>query len=117
MGEYFGNRELSGNPVTHRRDRGINLDFAKTSQPGHVPATGFSARWQGSLQTKQAGEDRFGLTVRGDRARNSITARGLNLRAVMLYLSNWALLHGAQAKTTYSRPLKPNVHCTPYWSC
>ncbi|HTZ21426.1 MAG TPA: glycoside hydrolase family 3 C-terminal domain-containing protein [Opitutaceae bacterium] len=64
-GDYFANRELSGQPVAQRRDRGLDLDFSKAPLPENVPSSGFSARWSGQLQTKQAGQYRLAISARG----------------------------------------------------
>ena len=64
-GEYFGNTELTGEPVLRRRDRGVNLDFSSATRPSAVPERGASARWRGELETKQAGEYRFAISARG----------------------------------------------------
>jgi beta-glucosidase len=68
-GEWYANPDLSGEPAARRTERPIcfGCDPARppvTLPPG-VPASGISARWNGTLQTTLAGEYRFIVRVRG----------------------------------------------------
>jgi hypothetical protein len=61
-GEYFANRELSGDPVLVRNDPAIKFDWGTGSPGSGVPADDFSARWTRSLYFK-AGTYRFHIQV------------------------------------------------------
>jgi beta-glucosidase len=68
--EYFSNRDLAGVPAVRRTEQPPNFDDAskKTSfwrRPQEVPATGFSARWNGELLTTLAGDYQFVVRTRG----------------------------------------------------
>ncbi len=51
-GEYFANRELSGDPVLVRNDPDIKFDWGTGSPGSGVPVDNFSARWTRSLYFK-----------------------------------------------------------------
>jgi beta-glucosidase len=67
-GEYYANPDLRGEPAARRTERpicfGCNPGKTVPLPPG-VPASGISARWNGTLQTTLAGEYRFIVRVRG----------------------------------------------------
>lgn len=67
-GEYFANRELSGEPAAKRTERPLDFDFGTprhpfAGRPQGVPETGISARWNGDLQTTLDGD--YQIVVRG----------------------------------------------------
>jgi len=68
--EYFANRELAGEPATKRTEQPPNFDAGSEKRsfwrlPAEVPATGFSARWQGELLTTLGGDYQFVIRGRG----------------------------------------------------
>jgi PA14 domain len=44
-GEYFNNRDLSGNPALVRNDSEINFDWGSGSPDGNINSDNFSVRW------------------------------------------------------------------------
>ena len=69
-GEYFANRDLSGQPVAERYDRPLCLACAAAPAspevlPPGVPDRDVSARWTGDLLTTMAGDYRFQVRGRG----------------------------------------------------
>jgi hypothetical protein len=48
-GEYFSNRDLSGQPVLVRTDAAVDFDWKNGSPDPSVPADNFSARWTRTL--------------------------------------------------------------------
>ncbi len=69
-GEYFANRELSGEPAAKRTERPLNFDFGAPlhffdGRPAGVPDKGIAARWSGDLQTTLAGDYQFVVHGRG----------------------------------------------------
>ena len=67
-GEFFGNRDLAGEPMVKRTERPLNFDFGVSrspfaGRPAGLPEAGISARWTGDLQTTLAGD--YQLVVRG----------------------------------------------------
>lgn len=65
VGDYYATRDLSGEPVAHRRDRPVDFDFATAKLPAGVPNQGISVRWQGNLVTTLAGDYRLVVKARG----------------------------------------------------
>ena len=63
-GDYFANRELSGSPAAHRRDRPVDFDWSTSKLPDGVPAEHFSVRWTGMLVAGMEGD--YDLTVTGN---------------------------------------------------
>ena len=63
LGEYFGNRTLTGDPALVRDDSEINFDWGTGSPVSWMPADNFSARW-----TRQVRFDPgyYRLSVRSD---------------------------------------------------
>jgi hypothetical protein len=57
-GEYYGNRNLSGDPVLVRDDAEINFDWGNSAPAANLPADSFSARWT-RIVYLQAGTYRF----------------------------------------------------------
>lgn len=67
-GEYFSNRDLSGEPVLVRIDKAIDFDWGEGSPDKNVPADGFSIRWTGKLIAPVSGVCKLNLTAhRGTR--------------------------------------------------
>jgi hypothetical protein len=48
-GEYWANRNLSGNPLLVRNDEKIDFDWGQGSPYGRLPSDDFSARWTRTL--------------------------------------------------------------------
>lgn len=64
-GEYFNNRELSGEPALVRNDTGIDFRWDSDSPaPGVVPDD-FSIRWTGKLVPPDSGNYKFGWRSNG----------------------------------------------------
>jgi hypothetical protein len=57
-GEYWSNRNLSGNPTMVRNDREIRFNWGEKGPGGGVPADNFSARWTRKVSF-EAGTYRF----------------------------------------------------------
>jgi hypothetical protein len=57
-GEYWSNRDLSGDPALVRNDRNVDFDWKTLSPAAGLPADSFSARWT-RRQTFQPGVYRF----------------------------------------------------------
>jgi beta-glucosidase len=69
-GEYFANRDLSGEPAAKRTEPSLNCDFGAprfpfAGRPDGVPDKGISARWSGDLQTTLAGDYQIVVHGRG----------------------------------------------------
>ncbi|MBE7560209.1 glycoside hydrolase family 3 C-terminal domain-containing protein [bacterium] len=62
-GEYFSNRELSGDPALVRQDATIAFNWGGAPAPG-LPADDFSVRWSGALVPEMSG--RYTLAVTAD---------------------------------------------------
>ena len=60
-GEYFANPDLSGTPAGVRKDTGINFAWHSGSPATGIPATGWSARWTGTVTAPKSGEYTFCL--------------------------------------------------------
>ncbi len=60
-GQFYANNSLSGPPVASRVDPTLNFTWGGSPQPG-VPATGWSARWTGTLTPPTTGTYTFALT-------------------------------------------------------
>jgi hypothetical protein len=54
-GEYFNNRDLSGNPVYTQVDSAINFDWGDGSPNNKVNSNNFSVRWTGSIVIPETG--------------------------------------------------------------
>jgi len=61
-GEYFPNRDLSGEPALVRDDAELNFNWGSGPPASNVPADDFSVRWTRSLDF-EAGMYRFSLSV------------------------------------------------------
>ncbi len=57
-GEYFSNRDLTGNPVLTRNDAAIDFDWGTGSPDPSIPNTNFSVRWT-KIQNFKAGTYKF----------------------------------------------------------
>lgn len=64
-GEYYANRDLTGEPVVRRRDRPVSFDAAQGQLPKGVPTEGMSARWTGMLLPPVEGDYRLIVQARG----------------------------------------------------
>jgi hypothetical protein len=62
-GEYFNNRDLSGNPTLVRDDANIDFDWGNGSPDGNINSDNFSVRWTRKLNFD---EGRYLFTVRTD---------------------------------------------------
>ncbi|HXX70388.1 MAG TPA: glycoside hydrolase family 3 N-terminal domain-containing protein [Polyangiaceae bacterium] len=63
-GQYFANRDLSGEPALTRTDRDVDFAWADGSPAPGLPQDGFSVRWTGKLVPTASG--RYVLTVTSD---------------------------------------------------
>jgi beta-glucosidase len=63
-GQYFANRDLSGEPALTRTDRNVEFAWGNGSPAPSLPADGFSVRWTGKLVPPASG--RYVLTVTSD---------------------------------------------------
>jgi beta-glucosidase len=62
--EFFGNRDLAGEPILTRLDKEVNFDWGTGSPaPGVVPVDDFSARWTGKLVPTVSGKYRLGAVA------------------------------------------------------
>jgi hypothetical protein len=66
-GNYFGDSSLT-TPLLERVDQLIDFNFAAGSPDPSIPTDGFSARWTGSIRTRDAGTYQF-CTVSDDGSR------------------------------------------------
>ncbi len=65
---YYGNADFAGTPV-YRVDPTVNFDWSNGESPAPgTPASGWSARWQGEIQTQDGGEYQFRVTGDGNAA-------------------------------------------------
>lgn len=58
-GEYFNNRDLSGDPVRVRHDDDINFNWGNDSPASRVNADNFSVRWTNKVDFPHSGNYRF----------------------------------------------------------
>ena len=65
MGDYFANRDLTGEPAAQRRDRPVDFDFSRAQLPPGVPENGISVRWTGELITTLGGGYHLVVSGRG----------------------------------------------------
>jgi beta-glucosidase len=63
-GQYFANRDLSGEPALTRTDRNVEFVWGNGSPAPGLPADGFSVRWTGKFVPPTSG--RYVLTVTSD---------------------------------------------------
>jgi beta-glucosidase len=67
-GEYFSNRDLSGEPVLVRIDETIDFNWGEGSPDKQIDPNGFSVRWTGKLIAPVSGGCKLNLTAhRGNR--------------------------------------------------
>jgi hypothetical protein len=59
QGEYYNNRNLSGDPVLIRTDPEINFDWAYSSPGAGVNSDFFSVRWTGEIEVAETGDYLF----------------------------------------------------------
>jgi hypothetical protein len=62
-GEYFANKDLSGEPVLVRNDRTLTFDWGTTAPAAGVPADRFSVRW---TREREFEPGRYRFRVRAD---------------------------------------------------
>jgi hypothetical protein len=62
-GEYYGNKDLSGEPVLVRDDRTLSFDWDTAAPTGNLPPDGFSARW---TRIKEFEPGRYRFHIRAD---------------------------------------------------
>ncbi|HNT74534.1 MAG TPA: PA14 domain-containing protein [Anaerolineae bacterium] len=63
LGEYFGNRDLSGTPTVTRMDSFIGFEWNQAAPMDGIPSDGFSARWTRKLWLY---EDNYAFCARAD---------------------------------------------------
>ncbi|HEX8139213.1 MAG TPA: glycoside hydrolase family 3 C-terminal domain-containing protein [Pyrinomonadaceae bacterium] len=59
-GQYFGNKDLQGEPAVTRIDREVNFDWFTNPPVPELPMDNFSARWTGVVVPTASGTYRFG---------------------------------------------------------
>jgi beta-glucosidase len=62
-GEYFNNRELSGQPVMVRDDEQINFDWGRGRPAPQIDDNNFSVRWTGKFMPTESGFYQLGATA------------------------------------------------------
>lgn len=118
-GEYYANKDLSGNPVVVRNDASIDFDWPD-SPAGGIPHDGFSVRWTGILNLDEAGyyvfkayvDDGVRLWVDGFQGLNEWRDQGATEFTSILPLSAgvhfvrmeyYQNVFGAQARLTWTK--------------
>jgi len=122
-GEYFNNRDLSGDPAAVRNDPQIDFNWGSLSPAKGVNDDGFSVRWTGKITPTESGKYTFGGRSNGplriwldeklvveettNRRTRNVTkevdleaGRPYDLRVVYQELSN----HYAQARLVWTPP-------------
>ena len=92
-GCYYNNMTLSGNPVFVRTDGQINFDWGNHAPDASLPASGYSARWQGN----------FGFT-QGNYTFSVVTSDGMRL-----YLDGSLILNVWRDQPPYSYTVTQNI--------
>ncbi len=64
-GEYFNNRDFSGEPVLVRADAQIDFNWGRMSPAKDVNADNFSVRWTGKLNATESGKYTLGVRSNG----------------------------------------------------
>jgi beta-glucosidase len=64
LGEYFDNRDLTGDPIATRVDGDIDFNWGDSNRPVGIPQFNFSARWTGNVTPTVTGL--YDFTVRAD---------------------------------------------------
>lgn len=64
-GEYFGNREMKGEPVLVRSDQEVNFDWGAFSPAAQLTPQNFSVRWTGKLTAPDSGKYLLGAAGNG----------------------------------------------------
>lgn len=60
--EYFGNKDLRGEPVVTRTESAVDFNWGGDSPAKGINADGFSARWSGKLAPTASGKYELGMT-------------------------------------------------------
>lgn len=97
-GEYFGNKDLQGQPLFLRNDSEINFDWRKNSPAAIIPKDNFSIRWSKNIMF-EGGEYNFYLTS-DDGMRVYIDNQ--------IIIDDWKT-HRARLRT-FKRPVQPGYH-------
>lgn len=97
-GEYFGNKDLKGQPVFLRNDREIDFDWRKNSPVAVLPKDNFSVRWTKNIML-EGGEYIFYLS---------------NDDGMRVYIDNRVIIddwktHRSKIRT-YQRTIQPGNH-------
>jgi beta-glucosidase len=64
-GEYFNNREMTGQPALVRTDEEVNFDWGSLSPAPAVNEDNFSIRWTGKLTAPESGKYLLGVAGNG----------------------------------------------------
>lgn len=64
-GEYFNNRELTGEPSLVRNDSNINFNWGSISPAKEISEDNFSVRWTAKLTAPESGRYQFGWRSNG----------------------------------------------------
>ena len=89
-GEYFNGKDLQGQPVMVRYDKGVDFNWQGDSPGSGLPVDGFSARWTADIRPTANGSYRVGL-ISDDGSRLKINGKTV--------LDHWGD-HGAEQKDT-----------------
>jgi hypothetical protein len=93
-GEYFANRDLTGDPVLTRDDASINFDWKRGAPATGLPSDRFSARWTkneyfkaGIYRFKVRSDDGMRVWIDGRRFYNRWYDQGLSSRYFIIRLT------------------------------
>jgi beta-glucosidase len=89
VGQYYNNRELSGDPITTRIDNKVDFDWKEKSPMRRVDKDLFSIRWRGKIVPPRTGDYQIG-TRADDGTRLRVDGKTI--------VDDWSV-HGAQTKT------------------
>ncbi|MEP6788121.1 MAG: glycoside hydrolase family 3 C-terminal domain-containing protein [Acidobacteriota bacterium] len=64
-GEYFNNKDLTGEPALVRTDKQVDFNWGSLSPDAKVKDDNFSVRWTGKLTVSETGKYRFGVRTNG----------------------------------------------------
>jgi beta-glucosidase len=90
--EYFGSKDLSGQPVLTRVDRNINFNWDKFAPVNGLERNNYSVRWSGEIAPPAAGDYKLGVRVNYCYACE-------NAEGFKLYLDGKVILESGQGKT------------------
>jgi beta-glucosidase len=91
-GEYFGSKDLTGQPVLTRVDRTINFNWDKVIPVSGMERNDYSVRWSGELAAPAPGDYKLGVRVNYCYACE-------NAEGFKLYLDGKLILESGQGKT------------------